>query len=106
MEHTGAVTENQQIAVAEKREVDTSMHQELRSGNWFVPAAEFGTNAVTTSRSPTICSQSFILTLAWGDSSFSRRTRIVNSTFDAIRMPAIIQGHRVGTTNPRVLMKD
>ena len=40
MEDGGAVTENQQIAVAEKREVDTGMHQELRSGNWFVPATD------------------------------------------------------------------
>jgi HSP20 family protein len=28
------------ITVAEKREVDTSVHQELRSGNWFVPATD------------------------------------------------------------------
>lgn len=28
------------IAVAEKREVDHHIHQELRSGNWFVPAAD------------------------------------------------------------------
>jgi len=29
-----------EIAVAEKREVDTSTHQELRSGNWFVPPTD------------------------------------------------------------------
>lgn len=29
-----------EIAVAEKHEVDTSVHQELRSGNWFVPATD------------------------------------------------------------------
>jgi HSP20 family protein len=28
------------LAVTEKREVDTSIHQELRSGNWFLPAAD------------------------------------------------------------------
>jgi HSP20 family protein len=32
--------ENREIAVAEKREVDTGIHQELRSGNWFVPATD------------------------------------------------------------------
>lgn len=31
---------NREIGVAEKQEVDTSMHQELRSGNWFVPATD------------------------------------------------------------------
>ncbi len=31
---------NQEIAVAVKQEVDTSIHQELRSGNWFVPATD------------------------------------------------------------------
>jgi HSP20 family protein len=34
------MTEANEIAVAEKREVDTSVHQELRSGNWFLPAAD------------------------------------------------------------------
>jgi HSP20 family protein len=34
------MAENKEMAVAEKREVDTSIHQELRSGNWFVPAAD------------------------------------------------------------------
>ena len=28
------------IGVVDKREVDTMVHQELRSGNWFVPAAD------------------------------------------------------------------
>ena len=34
------MTEANEIAVAEKREVDTNVHQELRSGNWFLPAAD------------------------------------------------------------------
>ena len=34
------MTQSQEIAVAEKRQVDTTVHQELRSGNWFVPAAD------------------------------------------------------------------
>jgi HSP20 family protein len=34
------MVENQELAVTEKREVDTSVHQELRSGNWFVPATD------------------------------------------------------------------
>jgi HSP20 family protein len=34
------MVEDKAIAVAEKREVDTSIHQELRSGNWFVPATD------------------------------------------------------------------
>ena len=28
------------IGVVDKREVDTMVHQELRSGNWFVPASD------------------------------------------------------------------
>lgn len=32
--------EEKGIEVTEKREVDTSAHQELRSGNWFVPATD------------------------------------------------------------------
>jgi HSP20 family protein len=28
------------LAAAEKYQVDTSVHQELRSGNWFVPATD------------------------------------------------------------------
>jgi HSP20 family protein len=31
---------NRDIAVVEKQKVDTSIHQELRSGNWFVPATD------------------------------------------------------------------
>jgi HSP20 family protein len=34
------MAEDKELSVAEKREVDTSVHQELRSGNWFVPAAD------------------------------------------------------------------
>jgi HSP20 family protein len=34
------MTEETGIAASEKRQVDTSIHQELRSGNWFVPAAD------------------------------------------------------------------
>jgi HSP20 family protein len=34
------MAEGKGIAVSEKREVDTQIHQELRSGNWFVPAAD------------------------------------------------------------------
>ena len=34
------MTENKEIGVAEKREVDTSIHRELGSGNWFVPATD------------------------------------------------------------------
>jgi HSP20 family protein len=34
------MTESKEIAPAEKREVDTNAHQELRSGNWFVPATD------------------------------------------------------------------
>ena len=34
------MVENREIAVVEKRELDTSVHQELRSGNWFVPATD------------------------------------------------------------------
>jgi HSP20 family protein len=34
------MTEGSQLVVADKREVDTDIHQELRSGNWFVPAAD------------------------------------------------------------------
>jgi HSP20 family protein len=31
---------SQEIGVTQKREVDTTVHQELRSGNWFVPATD------------------------------------------------------------------
>jgi HSP20 family protein len=34
------MAENPELKVSEKREVDTSIHQELRSGNWFVPASD------------------------------------------------------------------
>lgn len=34
------MVEGKEIPVAEKREVDTKVHQELRSGHWFVPAAD------------------------------------------------------------------
>lgn len=34
------MAEDREIAVEEKNEVDTNIHQELRSGNWFVPAAD------------------------------------------------------------------
>lgn len=34
------MAETKELAVTEKREVDTGIHQELRSGNWFVPAAD------------------------------------------------------------------
>lgn len=34
------MAEDKELTVAEKREVDTGVHQELRSGNWFVPAAD------------------------------------------------------------------
>jgi HSP20 family protein len=34
------MTEEKEITVEEKQEVDTSIHQELRSGNWFVPASD------------------------------------------------------------------
>jgi HSP20 family protein len=40
VEGIGNMAEMSEIAVAEKREVDTSIHQELRSGNWFVPATD------------------------------------------------------------------
>ena len=34
------MAEGREISVDEKREVDVSIHQELRSGNWFVPATD------------------------------------------------------------------
>ncbi len=34
------MSQDKEIAVADKRKVDTNIHQELRSGNWFVPAAD------------------------------------------------------------------
>jgi len=40
MGEQGEIVDNKEVAVAEKREVDTHLHQELRSGNWFVPATD------------------------------------------------------------------
>lgn len=40
MEGRGNVSEREELGVSDKREVDTMVHQELRSGNWFVPAAD------------------------------------------------------------------
>lgn len=40
MEGTKDMADNQGITITEKREVDTSVHQELRSGNWFIPATD------------------------------------------------------------------
>jgi HSP20 family protein len=34
------MVEVREITAEDKHEVDTSIHQELRSGNWFVPAAD------------------------------------------------------------------
>jgi HSP20 family protein len=34
------VSERAEIGAVDKHEVDTMVHQELRSGNWFVPAAD------------------------------------------------------------------
>jgi HSP20 family protein len=34
------MAEQQELGTNEKQEVDTSIHQELRSGNWFVPATD------------------------------------------------------------------
>jgi HSP20 family protein len=34
------MSEKKELETAEKREVDTQVHQELRSGNWFVPTAD------------------------------------------------------------------
>jgi len=40
MEGRGNVSEREELGVTDKREVDTMAHQELRSGNWFVPASD------------------------------------------------------------------
>lgn len=40
MEDRREMAENKEIEIVEKREVDTGVHQELRSGNWFVPATD------------------------------------------------------------------
>jgi HSP20 family protein len=34
------MAEDKELTVTEKHEVDASIHQELRSGNWYVPAAD------------------------------------------------------------------
>lgn len=34
------MTVDKEMEVAEKSQVDTDIHQELRSGNWFVPATD------------------------------------------------------------------
>ena len=34
------MAENQELTSTEKQELDTSAHQELRSGYWFVPATD------------------------------------------------------------------
>ena len=34
------MTFEKEMEIAEKRAVDTDIHQELRSGNWFVPATD------------------------------------------------------------------
>jgi HSP20 family protein len=52
------MAEEGEMEVAQKREVDTSMHQELRSGNWFVPAAdiyETPEQVVLTMDMPGVC---------------------------------------------------
>jgi HSP20 family protein len=54
------MAETKELAAAEKRQVDTSIHQELRSGNWFVPAAdiyETPQNVVVVLDMPGVCSE-------------------------------------------------
>jgi len=34
------MAESKELEITEKHQVDTSVHQELRSGNWFVPATD------------------------------------------------------------------
>lgn len=34
------MADNKELEITEKHKVDTSVHQELRSGNWFVPATD------------------------------------------------------------------
>jgi HSP20 family protein len=36
----GEMAQEKGVEATDKRQVDTSVHQELRSGNWFVPAAD------------------------------------------------------------------
>lgn len=40
MEQAEYMVENKEIAAAEKQQVDTNIHQELRSGKWYVPATD------------------------------------------------------------------
>jgi HSP20 family protein len=54
------MADTKELEVAEKREVDTSLHQELRSGNWFVPAAdvyETPETVVLVMDMPGVCSE-------------------------------------------------
>ncbi|MFC2031118.1 Hsp20/alpha crystallin family protein [Chloroflexota bacterium] len=60
MDDTGLMADTKELEVAEKREVDTSVHQELRSGNWFVPAAdiyETPEKVVLVMDMPGVCSE-------------------------------------------------
>lgn len=60
MDDTGMMADTKELEVAEKREVDTSVHQELRSGNWFVPAAdiyETPEKVVLVMDMPGVCSE-------------------------------------------------
>jgi HSP20 family protein len=40
MEERGDMSERGGIGATDKHDVDTTVHQELRSGNWFVPATD------------------------------------------------------------------
>ena len=54
------MVDTKELEVTEKREVDTSVHQELRSGNWFVPAAdvyETSEKVVLVMDMPGVCSE-------------------------------------------------
>lgn len=54
------MVDTKELEVTEKREVDTSIHQELRSGNWFVPAAdvyETSEKVVLVMDMPGVCSE-------------------------------------------------
>ena len=54
------MVDTKELEVTEKREVDTSVHQELRSGNWFVPAAdiyETTEKVVLVMDMPGVCSE-------------------------------------------------
>jgi HSP20 family protein len=51
---------SREIGVAQKQEVDTTIHQELRSGNWFVPATdvyETPDSVVLVMDLPGVCSE-------------------------------------------------